>query len=129
MTREEAISKIKAWDFLDNDEKEALETLIPELKESEDERIKKALIQFFQRFPYDRLNENLKPKEVITWLEKQRKREPTDMDVLNYIRKETCCGLAEANNALLELIKVLKEHPSCIMDKSHKLKIEWEEQQ
>ena len=51
------------------------------------------------------------------------------LGVLNFIRKETCCGLAEANNALLELIKVLKEHPSPIMDKPSKLKIEWEEQQ
>ena len=50
------------------------------------------------------------------------------LDVLKFIRKETCCGLAEANNALLKLIKVLKEHPSFIMDKPRKLKIEWEEQ-
>ena len=46
--------------------------------------------------------------------------------VLNFIRKETHCGLAEANNALLELIKVLKERPLPIMDKHYKLKIEWE---
>lgn len=63
--------------------------------------------------------------------EKQGEHEPTDnnekLDVLNFIRKETCCGLAEANNALLKLIKVLKEHPFPIMDKPRKLKIEWEE--
>lgn len=65
------------------------------------------------------------------WLEKQGEQQPTDdkkLDVLKFIRKETCCGLAEANNALLKLIKVLKEHPSLIMDKPRKLKIEWEEQ-
>lgn len=49
------------------------------------------------------------------------------LDVLKFIRKETGCGLAEANNALLKLIKVLKEHPLPIMDKPYKLKIEWEE--
>ena len=39
---------------------------------SEDERMRKALIRFFQWFPYDRLNdENLKPEEAIAWLEKQ----------------------------------------------------------
>ena len=48
------------------------------------------------------------------------------LDVLKFIRKETGRGLAEANNALLKLIKVLKEHPLSIMDKPHKLKIEWE---
>ena len=57
--------------------------------------------------------------------------QPTDnkekLEVLKFIRKETCCGLAEANNALLKLIKVLKEHPLPIMDKPCKLKIEWKE--
>jgi hypothetical protein len=66
-------------------------------------------------------------------LENQGEQETTyneeKLNVLNFIRKETCCGLAEANNALLKLIKVLKEHPSPIMDKPSKLKIEWEEQQ
>lgn len=32
----------------------ALNNIFPELNESEDERIRKALITFFQRFPYDR---------------------------------------------------------------------------
>ena len=55
--------------------------IFPELAESEDERIRKALIQFFQRFPYDRLNdENLKPKEAIAWLEKQGEKKWTEED-------------------------------------------------
>lgn len=49
-----------------------------------------------------------------------------EITVLNFIRKETCCGLAEANNALSKLIKALKERPLPIMDKPYKLKIEWE---
>ena len=65
------------------------------------------------------------------FIEKQDEQKSIDskkIDVLKFIRKETCCGFAEANEALLKLIKVLKEHPSHIMDKSRKLKIEWEEQ-
>ena len=54
-----------------------IENIFPELKESEDERMRKALIRFFQWFPYDRLNdENLKPKEAIAWLEKQGEQKP-----------------------------------------------------
>lgn len=45
MTREEAINEIKSWDFLEGKEIEAIHTLIPELKESEDERIRKGLIE------------------------------------------------------------------------------------
>ena len=74
MNKEEAIKKIrKSWDFLGNVEKEVLETLIPELKESEDEKIRKELIEhikancetgfiLFQKFS---------PDDVIAWLEKQ----------------------------------------------------------
>ena len=42
MTREEAIRRIKAWN-LDSDDREVLAVIIPELRESEDERIRKAI--------------------------------------------------------------------------------------
>ena len=91
----------------------------------EDERIRKELIEFVKS------RGGFKQK-YITWLEKQGEKKLADnkerLGVLNFIRKEACCGLAEANNALLKLIKALKEHPFPIMDKSYKLKIEWEEQ-
>ncbi len=45
MTREEAINEIKSWDFLEGKEIEAIHTLIPELTESEDEKIGKILIE------------------------------------------------------------------------------------
>lgn len=44
MEREEAIRRIKAWN-LDSDDREVLATIIPELRESEDERIRMALIK------------------------------------------------------------------------------------
>ena len=74
MTKEEAIKKIKTWDFLDNDEKEVLETLIPELKESDDERIRKDIIKFL----IDVNNGAYTKSEIeiaswIAWLEKQNK--------------------------------------------------------
>ena len=74
MTREEAIKAIKAWDFLDKDEKEAIETLIPELKESKDENIKNWILDelrlSYQRAAGDRerCEELLK---AIAWLENQ----------------------------------------------------------
>ena len=48
MTREEAIRRIKAWN-LDADDMEVLSEVIPELKEeSDDERIRKFLIDYFE---------------------------------------------------------------------------------
>lgn len=47
------------------------------------------------------------------------------VNVLNFIRQETGCGLAEADNALSKLINVLKERPHLIFDKPHELTIKW----
>lgn len=44
MTREEAIKQVREWPFLNNDDKEVFALLIPELHESEDEKIRKDLI-------------------------------------------------------------------------------------
>ena len=74
MTREEAIkvaNEMHGWVKTDR-EKEALETLIPELRESDDERIRKAMVDYFSQYKDDGLRgvditpwiaylENLKP--------------------------------------------------------------------
>jgi hypothetical protein len=72
MTREEALkvaNEMHQWVKTDR-EKEALETLIPELKESEDERIIKTLQEYVKT-----RNWNLggpTQAEVLAWLEKQK---------------------------------------------------------
>lgn len=49
-----------------------LEEVFPELAESKDEKVRKALITFFQRFPYDSIEQaGTNAKEAIAWLEKQ----------------------------------------------------------
>ena len=77
MKREEAIETVKNnWPEGRLMLQEALQALIPELNESEDERIRKALITFFQRFPNERIvSGRTIVKEAITWLEKQGKQE------------------------------------------------------
>ena len=167
----------------------------PELKESEEERIRKGLINGFKecledcQYPKNAVKywHNVEVDNILAWLEKQGEQKSSDfsdirtwkyivdmvltekdgignyldnpdteriakrlqerqgniekqgeqkpidnkerLGLLNFIRKETGCGLADANNALLKLIKVLKQRPLLIMDKPHKLKIEWEKQQ
>ena len=74
MTQEEkakaydkALEIAKAWCKLDNNDlsNEDLETLFPELKESEDERIRKEIINYIKTGTYH--------KDWIAWLEKQGK--------------------------------------------------------
>lgn len=48
MTRKEALEAIKGWDFLNEQERETLETLIPELKKDDRERIKENCIHFLE---------------------------------------------------------------------------------
>ena len=87
MTREEAVRVIKEFisgTCLHLIDQEALETLIPELTESEDERIRKELLKFLQSITFI-LDENgtvekvfyadtdiQKIKKWIAWLEKQK---------------------------------------------------------
>jgi hypothetical protein len=81
MTREEAIKKIRDWN-LDNDKIEVLSVIIPELKESEDERIRKAIKLLVEMKENDSIG--LEPvygasyKDMITWLEKQGEKKPAD---------------------------------------------------
>ena len=53
-----------------------IEELFPEFKESEDEKIRKKLITFFQRFPYTNLYDaGLNAKDALAWIEKQGHKE------------------------------------------------------
>ena len=69
-----ALEIAKAWHKLDNNDlsNTDLETLFPELKESEDEKIRKELIDFFQdwhKIKPSRLSVNV--SDILAWLEKQ----------------------------------------------------------
>lgn len=72
MTREEAIHIVKTtndWGEL----RMALAELVPELAESEDERIRKKAIEYIGAFvPYDDKD------EILSWLEKQKEQKPDD---------------------------------------------------
>ena len=43
------------------------------------------------------------------------------------LRRETACGMMTASDAVVQLIKVLKQHPKIVMDKPSNLKIAWED--
>ena len=49
------------------------EEIFPELKESEDERIKKAIIEFFESEDDNTTYSLVRKKDIIAWLEKQGK--------------------------------------------------------
>ena len=73
MSREEAIRRIRAWN-LDPDDMEVLSEVIPELRESEDERIRTllvALVQWAKTFNQSGLDPNTANK-MISYLEKQK---------------------------------------------------------
>ena len=76
MTREEAIkiaSETYGWLKTDR-EREALETLIPELVESEDERIRKELIGMVK---FHCADEHL--DRYLNWFEKHKEQEPAEL--------------------------------------------------
>lgn len=55
--------------------KDVIEHIFPELKESEDERIRKGLINYFNDFSLSTFG-GLDPKKILAWLEKQGEQKP-----------------------------------------------------
>ena len=47
--------------------------------------------------------------------------------IVYILRRETGCGLMEANAAISKLIEALKHKPLLVMDKPYHMKITWEE--
>lgn len=73
MEKKEAMEILK--DFHDKSAlfsvRTALDTILPELKESEDEKIRNTLINFFDGWGDKRWDSGIKYSEVVAWLEKQ----------------------------------------------------------
>ena len=82
MTREEAIEIVRNI-YQTDAEKEALATLIPELAESEDERIRKALIEVFKEKlerGFEWVEYGIPNRSVLSWLEKQKVEHPKEQN-------------------------------------------------
>ena len=78
MNREEAIKIVKSH-YPANKQmlNEALEFLIPELKESEDEKMRKELIRAFQSLNTIKVWNGIERTDIIDWLEKQSETDET----------------------------------------------------
>ena len=113
MTREEAINEIKSWDFLEGKEIEAIHTLIPELKESEDERIRKWIIEKVQGYADSGIpcsDEIQMANKALAYLEKQKEQKhywkPTETDVVLFNKAVTTNkALTPAERAQLDIIR------------------------
>lgn len=80
MTQEEKLKEAKRlYETANSDQRYVLESLFPELKESEDERIRKSLIILLQHFckgyRVPGLNFPVSYKDMLAWLEKQGEQE------------------------------------------------------
>lgn len=71
MTREEAIKIVKSATVYTPEEMEALETLIPELRESEDEKIRKEIIECIETL-IKAPGASPRLCDWLAWLEKQK---------------------------------------------------------
>ena len=93
MTREEAIKILASSCIPGSKQTEALETLIPELAESEDERIRKRIYGLIYH------NDALLDKdELLAWLEKQKEQSITANDLDEEIHRffDGCIDVHEA---------------------------------
>lgn len=79
MTREEAIRRIKAWN-LDPDDMEVLSAVIPELAESEDERIRIELKEAFEAYDIESKWNGIPIRSIFAWLENQKEQKPAECE-------------------------------------------------
>ena len=96
MTREEALQAIKAkMDYYESDKRlrAALETLIPELAESEDERIRKRIHLCLDECVHSDIIRDYERDECLAYLEKQEEY-PTNEEMLRTLRAEYEKGVA-----------------------------------
>ena len=104
MTREEAIETIRRCcpKISDSgcDFETAMRFLIPELRESEDERIRKRLIEYFEGFKMGNAEvrwEGLIVQEVLAWLEKQKEQKPAEWSEEDEKRIQRICDFLWKN--------------------------------
>lgn len=123
MTKEEAIEIVK--EFINGTclhlvDQEAFETLIPELRESKDEKIKNSLIKYFNNYyeMYDKTcgepkwgSDNLLIKDILTWLEKHREQKPTEWS-FPYGENETV-------DNLIAIAECLEMDGDCLFSNEH----------
>lgn len=76
MTREEAINEIKSWAIPSEKGREVLKTLIPELAESEDERIRRTLVEYFGPKVQIDFVRGIPIQKIRNWLGKQKEQIP-----------------------------------------------------
>ena len=80
MSREEAIDIVRSI-YRTDKEKEAFATLVPELAESEDEKMIKAIEHIlYENYSDAAVIEGVEIAEIVTWLEKQKEQRPIDVE-------------------------------------------------
>ena len=133
MTREEAIKSVKQFFTgmgiaLSNKTKEAFESLIPELAESEDERITKELIEIVESYRINCVYDGAYQfDKCLAWLKKQ-KEQPTNEEILRTLRAEYEKGVADTIAKYEETIEALKEKYKNIKKDYYDTKRELEKQ-
>lgn len=90
MTREEAIKEIRSWDFLEGREIEAIQTLIQELKKTDDETTRKEIIDYLKLVGKGD-GDYAQPMidRWIDWLERQK---PEEDECPEYCVRSHCLG-------------------------------------
>lgn len=119
----------KLYKTANADQKYALELLFPEIKENEEERIRKTLIEYFNAYPKDYFG-GLKKSYIVAWLEKQG-----DQNKIEALRAEYEKGRAdtigemksswseEDEKNLIEIINIVQNISS--YDKQYDRYINW----
>ena len=76
-------------------EKVLLEAMYPELKESDGEKIRKFLVEYFSGFSVWRGDWDIKPVMILDWLEKQKEQKPAEWSEKDILTLDSIISIVE----------------------------------
>ena len=120
--------------------KDVIEHIFPELKESEDEKIRKVLVDMFKGYNIQKVGD-FTDKEIIAWLEKQGEHKPAtklELDengepILTPFEAELFSMMSDAWQGYLlgeevNIAEIVKEHSVELLEKANEQKPAWSEE-
>ena len=88
----------------------AIENIFPELKESEDEKIKKTLIEYIKGIKSWNYFLGISKEQMITWLEKQGEQNTLDADkIIEWLKNNGWCTVCRAKIEMAQINKFKKD--------------------
>ena len=85
--------------------KQALETIFPQLRDSDDEKIRKWLVDYFKAVGESWIHRDISPEQIVAYLEKQKEQKPVEWSEEDERNINTLISVIEAHYNEYDLVR------------------------